>query len=204
MRRLSVILAGLLIVSSIILNVQADSSLKLEGVELLTEGPDYLLVKAVVKNQHSSQWCNYRLWIRTSLNSAPGVQELVADRYASIRNGSEIVHWLTVPNDYDSTDDRVDWLQVELYELNGSDWSGVDETRVYLNLSKTQEETINQLLNSIEELQDSIYNLQIQLILLVFILGVSAAAITIFLLRKYWKVKHIPDSVIAEWADKRL
>ena len=204
MRRLFVILIGLSIVSSIILNVQADSSLKLEGVELFTEGPDYLLVKAVVKNQHSSQWCNYRLWIRTSLNSAPGVQELVADRYASIRNGSEIVHWLTVPNDYDSTDDRVDWLQVELFELNGSNWSGVDLARVYLNLNETQEETIAQLRNSIAEMQDSINNLQIQLIMLVCILGSSIIGIVIFLLRKYWRIKHIPDSVKAEWADKRL
>ncbi len=76
----------------------------------------------------------------------------------------------------------------------------------FLNLSfnESRQETITKLLSFISELQGCIYNLQIQMILLICILGISAVIIAVFLLRKYWKLEHIPDSVEAEWVDKRL
>lgn len=208
MRRFLVILIGFLIASLIVLNVRADSSLTLKEVELYIEGPSYLLVKVVVKNIHSSQSSSYRLWIRAWLNSGRNYawrrQGIMADRYASISNGSENVHWLTVPNDFEKSDNVVKWLSVELWELNGSEWLYDEDVRLYLSLNESRGETITKLLSSISELQGSIQNLQIQLILLISILGLSAAIIAIFLLRKYWKIKHIPYSVEAEWADKRL
>ena len=209
MRRiLSYFLIGSFLLTVLIVpNVRAQSALELKNVELIVEDPSFLLIRAVVKNNNSSQRLNYFLWVRAWPHSAPDKQILVADRYASISNGSENHHWLTVPNNLRKLDNGMTRLHVELYESNESSWSGwlqVDHAYLYLNLSENREETITQLSNSISELQDSIQNLQIQLILLSSILGISIAIIVVFLVRKYWKLKYIPDSVEAEWADKKL
>jgi len=208
MRRVLVIfIMSFLLTVLIVPNVRAQSSLELKDVELWIESPSFLLIRAVVKNNNSSNWLRYRLRVRAWPHSTPDKQIIVADRYASINNGSENHHWLTVPNALSKRDNGMTWLKVVLYESNESSWSGwlqVDHAYLYLNLSENREETITQLSNSISELQDSIQNLQIQLILLSSILGISIAIIVVFLVRKYWKLKYIPDSVEAEWADKKL
>lgn len=191
----------------IVPNVRAQSSLELKNVELIVEDPSFLLIEAVVKNNNSSQRLDYFLWVRATFRSAPSRQVLVADRHASISNGSENVHWLAVPNNLGKSYDGMTSLKVELYEPNETiwwGWSGVDYAHLYLNLSENQEESITQLSNSILELQDSIQNLQLQLVVLVSILSISTVIIAVFLIRKYWKIKNVSYALEAEWADKKL